>query len=90
MIHDIYGAGTKKEATKAYKRFIEIFEAKYPRAVNSLRKYEDRLLSFYDFPAQHWTHIRTTNPIESTFARVRLRVCVRLAGVTSARIHASL
>ncbi|MDD9951996.1 MAG: IS256 family transposase [Zetaproteobacteria bacterium] len=88
MIHNIYGAGTKKEATKAYKRFIEIFEAKYPRAVNSLRKYEDRLLSFYDFPAQHWTHIRTTNPIESTFATVRLRTKrTKGCGSTEATTH---
>ena len=58
---------------KAYNHFIRTYEAMYEKAVLALTKDEDSLFSFYDFPAQHWTHIRTTNPIESTFATVRLR-----------------
>ena len=73
MIHDIYLAPTKADAEKAYHLFIETFEAKYPKAVECLTKDEGDLFSFYSFPAQHWKHIRTTNPIESTFATVRLR-----------------
>jgi transposase-like protein len=73
MIHQIWMAPTKKKATMAFDRFLETFEAKYPKATNCLRKDRDALLTFYDFPAEHWVHIRTTNPIESTFATVRLR-----------------
>jgi len=73
MIHDMYMAPTKEDAEKAYRLFVETFEAKYPKAVECLTKDEDDLFSFYSFPAQHWKHIRTTNPIESTFATVRLR-----------------
>ncbi len=50
-----------------------MYEAKYPKAVSCLVKDEEALLAFYDFPAEHWKHIRTTNPIESTFATVQLR-----------------
>ncbi len=53
--------------------FIELYGAKYPKAVECLKKDRDRLLTFYDFPAEQWIHLRTTNPIESTFATVRLR-----------------
>jgi transposase-like protein len=73
MIHQIWMAPTKKEANKALDRFVETYEAKYPKATDCLRKDRDSLLTFYDFPAEHWIHIRTTNPIESTFATVRLR-----------------
>jgi len=73
MIHDIWMAETKAEAKKAFDLFIETFEAKYPKAAKCLAKDRDVLLAFYDFPAEHWVHIRTTNPIESTFATVRLR-----------------
>ncbi len=73
MIHDIWMAETKAEAEKAFDLFIETFEAKYPKATKCLAKDRDVLLTFYDFPAEHWAHIRTTNPIESTFATVRLR-----------------
>jgi len=73
MIHDIYMAPTKKDANVAFDVFIEEFEAKYPKAVASLRENREDLMSFYDFPAEHWPHLRTTNPIESTFATVRLR-----------------
>jgi transposase-like protein len=73
MIHDIGMAETKAQAEKAFDLFIETFEAKYPKATTCLAKDRDVLLAFYDFPAEHWVHIRTTNPIESTFATVRLR-----------------
>lgn len=73
MIHEIYMAETKKEAEKALKKFQSVWEDKYPRAVKSLLRGQHRLLSFYEFPGIHWQHIRTTNPIESTFATVRLR-----------------
>ena len=73
MLHDIWMAETKKEAQKAFERFIETFGAKYPKATTCLRADREVLLTFYDFPAEHWAHLRTTNPIESTFATVRLR-----------------
>jgi putative transposase len=73
MLHDIWMAGTKADAERAFDLFIETYEAKYPRATACLSKDRDVLLTFYDFPAEHWMHIRTTNPIESTFATVRLR-----------------
>ena len=72
-IHDIWMAGTKKEANKAFDLFLKIYQLKYPKATECLEKDREELLSFYDFPADHWVHIRTTNPIESTFATVRLR-----------------
>lgn len=73
MIHDIYLAETKVSANKAFDAFINEFEIKYKGAVDCLKKDRDALLTFYDYPAQHWIHLRTTNPIESTFATVRLR-----------------
>ena len=73
MIHDIYEAPTKKDALDAYDHFVKTFKDKYPKAVGCLTKDKEDLFSFYDFPAAHWIHIRTTNPIESTFATVRLR-----------------
>jgi transposase-like protein len=73
MLHEIWMAETKAEAERAFDLFIETYEAKYPRATACLAKDRDVLLTFYDFPAEHWMHIRTTNPIESTFATVRLR-----------------
>jgi transposase-like protein len=72
-LHEIWMAETKAEAEKAFAHFIESYEAKYPKATECLAKDRDVLLTFYDFPAEHWTHLRTTNPIESTFATVRLR-----------------
>ena len=72
-IHDIYMADTKKEALVAYEHFINLYSDKYPKAVECLTKDKERLFTFYDFPAAHWRHIRSTNPIESTFATVRLR-----------------
>lgn len=72
-LHEIYLAETKAEAQKAFERFIKTYDAKYPKAVECLSKDRQALLAFYDFPAEHWVHLRTTNPIESTFATVRLR-----------------
>ena len=72
-IHQIWMAETKEEAEKAFDHFVESYEAKYPKAAECLTKDRDVLLTFYDFPAEHWIHLRTTNPIESTFATVRLR-----------------
>jgi len=73
MLHDIWMAETRSQAQKAFGLFISTFQAKYPQAVECLLKDRDVLLTFYDFPAEHWIHLRTTNPIESTFATVRLR-----------------
>ena len=73
MLQDIWMAETRKAANEAFDLFVTTFEAKYPKAVECLAKDRDVLLRFYDFPAEHWVHIRTTNPIESTFATVRLR-----------------
>lgn len=73
MLHEIYMAQTKRDAEKAFDLFIATYEAKYPSATTCLAKDREQLLTFYDFPAEHWLHIRTTNPIESVFATVRLR-----------------
>ena len=73
MLHEIWQAETKADAEKAFAVFVTTFEARYPKAVECLTKDRDVLLAFYDFPAEHWIHLRTTNPIESTFATVRLR-----------------
>lgn len=73
MIRDMHMADTRENALKAYDKFIETFRAKYEKAVENLKKDKDDLFRFYDYPAEHWTHIRTSNPIESTFATVRLR-----------------
>jgi len=73
MLHEIWMASTRKEAGEAFDLFVETFQAKYPGAVSCLEKDREVLLAFYDFPAEHWIHLRTTNPIESTFATVRLR-----------------
>ena len=73
MLHEIWMAERRQQANEAFDLFIETFEAKYPKAVECLAKDRDVLLTFYDFPAEHWVHLRTTNPIESTFATVRLR-----------------
>jgi putative transposase len=73
MLHEIYQAETKAEAEKAFDLFVKKYEAKYPKAAECLAKDREALLTFYDFPGEHWVHIRTTNPIESVFATVRLR-----------------
>jgi transposase-like protein len=72
-LHDIWMAETKAEAETAFDFFVRAYGAKYHKATERLVKDRERLLTFYDFPAEHWKHIRTTNPIESTFATVRLR-----------------
>ncbi len=73
MLHDIWMAAARSDAQKAFGLFLETFRAKYPAAVACLEKDREVLLAFYDFPAEHWLHVRTSNPIESTFATVRLR-----------------
>lgn len=72
-IHNIWMAATRAEADRAFDLFVATYQAKYPKATGCLSKDRDVLLTFYDFPAEHWIHLRTTNPIESTFATVRLR-----------------
>jgi putative transposase len=72
-LHDIWQASTRKAANEAFDSFVEDYGAKYPGAVECVVKDRDALLTFYDFPAEHWRHLRTTNPIESTFATIRHR-----------------
>ena len=72
-LHEIWMSATKADAIKAFDRFIEVYGTKWPRAAECLQKDRAELLAFYDFPAEHWQHLRTSNPIESTFATVRLR-----------------
>jgi len=72
-VHDIYLAESRQAAEQAFDRFVALYQTKFPKAVACLRKDRQSLLVFYDFPAEHWGHLRTTNPIESTFATVRLR-----------------
>jgi len=72
-LHDIWMAPGIEEAEKNFDVFIELYGTKYPKATECLEKDRDKLLNFYSYPAEHWKHIRTSNPIESTFATVRLR-----------------
>ena len=72
-LHEIWMAPTRAAAITAFDNFLEDYSAKYSKATDCLKKDRDELLTFYDFPAEHWKHIRTTNPIESTFATIRLR-----------------
>jgi len=69
----IWMAATDKDAVRAFERFVNRYQAKYPKATEKLVKDRDALLAFYAFPAEHWVHLRTTTPIESTFATVRHR-----------------
>ena len=85
-LHEIWMAESRAAAEQAFDHFLSTYEAKYAKAAECLAKDRDTLLTFYDFPAEHWIHIRTTNPIESTFATVRLRTaktrgCVARAGI---------
>lgn len=85
-LHEIWMAENRADAEKAFDNFLSNYEAKYPKAAECLGKDRQALLTFYDFPAEHWIHIRTTNPIESTFATVRLRTaktrgCVSRGGI---------
>lgn len=85
-LNDIWMAESRAAAAQAFDKFLLSYEAKYPKASECLHKDRSALLTFYDFPALHWSHIRTTNPIESTFATVRLRTsktrgCVSRGGL---------
>ena len=73
MLHEMWQAPTKEKALGAYEHFLTSWGEKYPKATECLRTDKEELFTFYDFPAAHWVHIRTTNPIESTYATVRLR-----------------
>ena len=81
-LQEIWMAETKKDAVAALEAFVETYQVKYERAADCLTKDRDALLAFYDFPAEHWKHLRTTNPIESTFATVRHRT-IRSKGCLS-------
>ncbi len=86
-IQDIYNAEDKQHAQTAIKAFVQLYGAKFPKAVKKITDDQEQLLAFYDFPAEHWIHLRTTNPIESTFATVRLRTKVtRGAGSRTAAL----
>lgn len=73
LLNEIQMAPSVSTAVKAIDKFEDVYDAKYPEAVKCLKKNEEELLAFYEFPAEHWIHIRTSNPIESTFSTVRLR-----------------
>jgi len=81
-LQEIWMAETKAEAETAFAGFIEAYELKYEKAAECLAKDRETLLAFYDFPAEHWKHLRTSNPIESTFATVRHRT-IRAKGCLS-------
>ncbi|SEF56020.1 Transposase, Mutator family, partial [Legionella quinlivanii DSM 21216] len=72
-LHEIWMAEKREDAYKAFDNTVALYSAKYPKAMECLVKDKEELLAFYDFPAEHWIHIRTTNPIESAFSTVRLR-----------------
>jgi len=80
-LQEIWMAETKKDALAAFDAFVETWGVKYDKAVECLIKDRDALLAFYDFPAEHWKHLRTTNVIESSFATVRHRT-VRSPGLS--------
>jgi transposase-like protein len=73
LIHQMYQAATKQDALAIYEQFLGLYRDKYPKACQCLEKDKEVLFTFYDFPAAHWMHLRSTNPIESTFATVRHR-----------------
>ena len=73
-MHQIWQAETRALANRAFDDFVAVYEAKFPAAVQCLTKDRTALMAFYDFPAEHWRSIRTTNPIESTFGTVRHRI----------------
>ncbi len=72
-MQEIWMAETRESACAAFDLFVKTYEPKYPKAAECLAKDRDALMTFYDFPAEHWIHLRTTNPIESTFATIRHR-----------------
>lgn len=83
-LHEIWMAPTRAQALAAYETFLKTYGRKYPKATDKLERDRDALLAFYDFPAEHWLHLRTTNPIESTFATVRHRTALTKNCVTRA------
>ena len=85
-LYEIRMAPTRAQAVAAFDQFLKTYRAKYPKAADKLTRDRDALLAFYDFPAEHRIHLRTTNPIESIFAGVRLRTNVtkRLPNVNNA------
>ena len=89
MLHEIWQADTRKSADKALDRFVATYEAKYPKVVDCLVRDREMLFAFYDFPAPHWQHLCTTNPIESSFATIRLRT-VKTRNCVSAKSGLSL
>jgi transposase-like protein len=76
MLHEIVEGATRKDAGQAIDAFVAEFEPKWPKAAEKLTKDREQLLAFYDYPGEHWRHLRTTNPIESSFATVKLRTRV--------------
>lgn len=87
-LHNIWQEETKEAAQRAFSTFVHTYQAKYPKATQCLEKDHDELMAFYSFPAQHWQSIRTTNPIESTFATIRHRTkrtkgCLSRGGMLS-------
>jgi putative transposase len=76
LLFEVERAATRKDADEAIDKFVAEFEPKWPKAAEKLVKDREPLLAYYDFPAEHWRHVRTTNPIESTFATVKLRTRV--------------
>jgi putative transposase len=72
-LHEIWMAPTRAQAISAFDAFVKTYAAKYPKATEKLTRDRESLLAFYDFPAEHWVHLRTSNPVESTFATVRQR-----------------
>ncbi|WP_030913177.1 IS256 family transposase, partial [Streptomyces sp. NRRL F-5126] len=86
-LQEIYNAEDRTHAEKAARAFEKTYGAKWPKAVKKITDDLDELLAFYDFPAEHWIHLRTTNPIESTFSTIRLRTKVtRGAGSPAAAL----
>ena len=75
-LKEVRDAEDKEHAEKALASFVKDYEAKWPKATEKIVKDREELLAFFDFPAEHWVHLKTTNPIESTFATVRLRTKV--------------
>lgn len=87
-LHEVWQAPTKTEAEKAWNKFVARFKDKYPKAVETLEKDKEALLTFFSFPAAHWKSIRTTNPIESIFASVRHRSRKAKGAVSRTTMHA--
>jgi transposase-like protein len=92
-MQSIWMVATRADAHTAFDRFVSFYAARYPKTTETLKKDRESLLAFYECPAEHWQHLRTTNAIESTFATVRHRTCVhaqlRIAtNLAGARIQA--